>query len=77
MPHFLQEKHARRLNELVENELTTFPDAMKRFGYSRNGLQYAINAGNVAAFQVGRIWLVSVPSLQAYTNRPRYRRAAA
>ena len=36
----------------------------------RNTIQYAIDAGNLAAVKSGRTWLVSLPSVAAYWGPP-------
>ena len=50
--------------------VTTISEAAQHWQYSRYGVRYAIDAGNLAAVQSGRTWLISVPSLVAYWGYP-------
>lgn len=44
--------------------VVTMAEAARLVHRDRNTLRYAIDAGNLAAVQCGRVWLVSVRSLK-------------
>lgn len=50
----------------VLSEVTTVAEAARITYRHPNTIRYAIDAGNVAAVKVGRVWLVSIRSLLAW-----------
>lgn len=66
MPNLVNPKH---FDPLVA--VTTKAHAARLWGVDPKTIQYAIDAGNIAGLQHGRIWLVSVGSLYEWFGRPR------
>jgi len=50
--------------------VTTISEAAELWYRHRSTIRYAIDAGNIAAVQSGRTWLISVPSLVAIWGDP-------
>lgn len=49
----------------VLDDVTTVKEAAQMTGYHEQTIRYNIDAGNLAAVQVGKTWIISVPSLKA------------
>lgn len=60
MPNKAHKEHYKELEQVV-----TLAEASRLTFRDRATLRYAIDAGNLAAVQCGRVWLVSVRSLKA------------
>lgn len=60
MPNKANPEHFR-----VLEDVTTVKEAANMTGYHPQTIRYNIDAGNIAAVQVGKTWLISVPSLKA------------
>lgn len=60
MPNRAKREHYKELEQVV-----TLAEAARLTFRDRATLRYAIDAGNLAAVQCGRVWLVSVRSLNA------------
>jgi len=63
MPNKAKQEHYKELARVV-----TLAEAARMVFKHPNTLRYAIDAGNLAAVRCGRVWLVSVSSLNAYTS---------
>jgi hypothetical protein len=65
MPNKAKQNHYQCLAQVV-----TMSEAARMYYRDRQTVRYAIDAGNLAARQCGRNWLVSVPSLIALWGNP-------
>jgi hypothetical protein len=65
MPHKAKPQHYTCLKYV-----TTLAGAARLYKRDKKTVRYAIDAGNIAAVQDGRNWLVSIPSLIAYWGNP-------
>ena len=65
MPFEAKQKHYYHVARVI-----TLAEACRRWQKKRSVVSYAIDAGNIAAYQCGRIWLVSVDSLRERWGDP-------
>lgn len=56
----------------TDGELLTSKEAARRSGLSYEYLTRLAKQGAIHGVRVGRIWLISAQSLQAYLDQPRY-----
>ncbi|MEM6284162.1 MAG: helix-turn-helix domain-containing protein [Chloroflexota bacterium] len=70
MPH-----DAKKAHYIILKQVTTVAEASRACGCARNTIQYAIDAGNIAALKCGGVWLISVSSLRTW-NKNRLRKTA-
>lgn len=61
MPHRAKKEHYQELKYVM-----TMAEAQRVYFCHRSRLAYAIDAGNLAAVKCGKIWLISVRSLNHY-----------
>lgn len=64
MPNQAKPQHYRDLDHVI-----TMAEACRLVGCSFATVRYAIDAGNIAAVQCGRIWLVHKESLEIWFYR--------
>lgn len=64
MPHRAKPEHFAVLFQVV-----TVAEAARLTFSARNTIQYAIDAGNIAALKCGGVWLVSVDSLREWNHQ--------
>lgn len=65
MPFEAKQRHYDQLTKVI-----TLAEACRRWQKTRPAISYAIDVGNIAAYQCGRIWLVSVDSLRERWGEP-------
>lgn len=66
MPNRAKREHYRELEQVV-----TLAEAARLVYRDPKTLRYAIDTGNLAAVQCGRVWLVSVRSLKQAFSIPK------
>lgn len=66
MPH-----HARPSHYAPLTQVSTMAAVARRWKVDKKTVRYAIDSGNIAAVQEGRVWLVSIPSVMAFWGTPR------
>jgi len=64
MPNYAKKQHYHELERVI-----TMAEACRLMNTSFSTIRYAIDAGNVAAVQCGRVWLVHTQSLIDWFSR--------
>lgn len=64
MPNYAKKEHYRELESVI-----TMAEATRLMNTTFGTIRYAIDSGNVAAIQCGRVWLVHTQSLIDWFTR--------